>query len=90
MAVAVEELLALPDEPDHALDGKIWAAARARRPGQRRPPATTRPREVRDGGRPRHQGGPQRVVTRQAQAEQVLDEFSRRGPLGGGADRAAE
>jgi len=89
MAAAVEELLALPDEPGYALEGKIW---------QPRAPVA-----LGDAGRQPHRDYGElatavaRVISEaaargdsvRAQAEQVLDELSRRGLLGGGTDRPA-
>jgi len=87
IAAAADELLALPDEPDYALEGKIWhprvpvalgSAGRQSR-GAHGELATTVAGVIRQAAA--------RGDSVTAQAEQVLDELTRRGLLKGGADR---
>jgi len=92
MPTAVDELLALPDEPDYAVEGKIWqprtSVAIANR--DRNPPTSNEDLPAVVARILRVSAG--RDDSAEAQAEQVLDELSRRGlidrrgPTSGTAD----
>jgi hypothetical protein len=88
MAAAVEELLALPDEPHYALEGKIWQPrVSVTLGGAGHQPQSTHGELTTAIARVISEAAA-RGDSMRAQAEQVLDELRRRGLLAEGADRS--